>query len=66
MLSKQALYLLVPLAPLLGAAIAGLFGWAIGRRASHWVTILLMVVSTLGAAAVFMDVWHGGGDNVSV
>ena len=52
----QVLYLVVPLAPLLGAVIAGLFGWAIGRRAAHWITILLMIVSTLAAGTVFHDV----------
>ena len=52
----QVLYLVVPLAPLLGAVIAGLFGWAIGRRAAHWITILLMIVSTLAAGTVFLDV----------
>ncbi len=52
----QLLYLIVPLAPLAGALIAGLFGWAIGRRGAHWVTILLMVVSTLASAVVFLDV----------
>ena len=39
-MTMQALYLIVPLAPLVGAIVAGLFGWAIGRRGAHWVTIL--------------------------
>jgi NADH-quinone oxidoreductase subunit L len=30
----------VPLAPLAGALIAGLFGKAVGRRGAHTVTIL--------------------------
>jgi NADH-quinone oxidoreductase subunit L len=62
----QFLYLVVPLAPLVGALAAGLFGWAIGRRGAHWVTILLMVVSTVGSAVVFADVLDGGTDNVTV
>jgi NADH-quinone oxidoreductase subunit L len=55
----QLLCLVVALAPLAGALVAGLAGWAIGRRASHWVTILLMVVSTVAAGLVFVDVLDG-------
>jgi NADH-quinone oxidoreductase subunit L len=55
----QWLYLIVPLAPLAGAVVAGLFGQAIGRRGAHWVTIAGMLVSTLAAAAVFRDVLDG-------
>jgi len=56
MTTMQKLYLLIPLAPLAGAIIAGLFGWVIGRRASHWVTILGMIVCTIGSAVVYADV----------
>ncbi len=56
----QKLYLVIPLAPLLGALIAGLFGWAIGRVWSHRVTIGLMIVATAGAFVVFFDVLHNG------
>jgi NADH-quinone oxidoreductase subunit L len=66
MTKMQTLYLVVPLAPLAGALIAGLFGWAIGRRAAHWTTILLMIVSTLAAGAVFLDVLAGNTYNGSV
>jgi NADH-quinone oxidoreductase subunit L len=62
----ELLYLTVALAPLVGAIITGLWGWAIGRRASHWVTILLMVVSTIGAAVVFVDVLNGNTYNGTV
>jgi NADH-quinone oxidoreductase subunit L len=51
----QTLYLTVPLAPLAGSLIAGLFGWAIGRRAAHWITIIGMVIATIAAAMVFND-----------
>jgi len=37
--SMQNIYLAIPLAPLFGAIVAGLFGWKIGRTASHVVTI---------------------------
>ena len=66
MTRMQALYLLIPLAPLAGALIAGLFGRAIGRRAAHSVTILLMAVSTIAAAVVFFEVLGGRTENVSV
>jgi NADH-quinone oxidoreductase subunit L len=56
----QKLYLLIPLAPLAGAIIAGLFGHAIGRAWSHRVTIGLMIVSTLAAFVVFFDVLKNG------
>ena len=55
----QLLYLVVPLAPLAGALIAGLFGQVIGRRGAHRVTIAGMLVSTAAAAAVFADVLNG-------
>ncbi len=55
----QWLHLIVPLAPLVGAVVAGLFGQAIGRRGAHGVTIAGMLVSTVAAAAVFRDVLDG-------
>ena len=55
----KALYLIVPLAPLAGALIAGLFGRLIGRRAAHVVTIAGMVVSVVASFLVFRDVWAG-------
>jgi NADH-quinone oxidoreductase subunit L len=65
-MSMQTLYLIVPLAPLFGALIAGLFGWAIGRRATHWITILCMTVCTIASAVVFRDVLNGNTYNGSV
>jgi NADH-quinone oxidoreductase subunit L len=59
MTRMQFLYLVVPLAPLIGAVIAGLFGHVIGRRGAHAVTILGMVVCTVVSAIVFMDVLRG-------
>ena len=53
------LLLIVPFAPLLGAIIAGLFGRAIGRNASHRITIALMIVSCVGAMLVLRDVMNG-------
>jgi NADH-quinone oxidoreductase subunit L len=59
MTEMQKLYLLVPLAPLAGAIIAGLFGKAIGRRAAHTVTILGMVVCLVTAFLIYRDVMGG-------
>jgi len=55
----QLIYLIVPLAPLAGALIAGLFGHAVGRFGAHRITILGMIVSTLASAIVFWDVLNG-------
>ena len=41
----KSLYLLIALAPLAGSIIAGLFGWAIGRRAAHVATIAGVALS---------------------
>jgi len=59
MTAMQKLYLLVPLAPLAGAIVSGLFGWAIGRRAAHVVTILGMIVCLAASIAVYQDVMAG-------
>ena len=53
--------LIVPLAPLAGALLAGVFGTAlggnlIGRRASHGLTILGVLVSFLLSASILRDV----------
>jgi NADH-quinone oxidoreductase subunit L len=55
----QTLYLVIPLAPLAGAIVAGLFAGMVGRRGAHWATIAGMVVSTVAAAVVFFDVLQG-------
>ncbi|MBD3610687.1 MAG: NADH-quinone oxidoreductase subunit L [Gammaproteobacteria bacterium] len=47
------IYLTIVLAPLIGAVIAGLFGKAIGRTATHRITILAMAISTILSAYVF-------------
>ena len=66
MTDMQKLYLLVPLAPLLGAAIVGFFGWLIGRRAAHCITILLMLLSFVVAVYIFLDVRDGNTFNGTV
>ncbi|MCL4470990.1 MAG: NADH-quinone oxidoreductase subunit L [Gammaproteobacteria bacterium] len=66
MTEMQKLYLLVPLAPLAGALIAGLFGRMIGRSASHWVTILSVAISFIASVVIFRDVLAGHTFNGSV
>ena len=65
-MDMQTLYLIVPLAPLAGAIVAGLFGWAIGRSGAHRVTIAGMVVSTAASAVVFLDMLDGNNYNGTV
>ncbi len=60
MMSMQYLYLLVPVAPLVGAIAAGLFGRRLGRAWSHRVTIVMMAVSFFASLAIFRDVVYGG------
>ncbi len=55
----QSYYLLVPLAPLLGAIVAGLFGRLLGRRMTHRVTIALVGVSLFASLKIFQDVMAG-------
>ena len=66
MTSMQQLYLLVPLAPLAGALIAGLGGRAIGRAGAHWAAILGVTVSFVASVAIFFDVLNGNIFNGSV
>jgi NADH-quinone oxidoreductase subunit L len=66
MTEMQKLYLFVPLAPLAGALIAGLFGRLIGRAWSHRVTIGLMLMCVAASVTVFMDVLKGNVFNGTV
>ena len=59
MSNMQNLYLLVPLAPLLGAIAAGLFGKVLGRTWSHRITILMVAVSFIASLVIFQDVLAG-------
>ncbi|MEQ1775481.1 MAG: NADH-quinone oxidoreductase subunit L [Burkholderiales bacterium] len=59
MTAMQKLYLLVPLAPLFGAIAAGLCGWALSRRATHWITIICMIICTIASVLVYQDVMQG-------
>ncbi|WP_455226906.1 NADH-quinone oxidoreductase subunit L [Lautropia mirabilis] len=52
-------YLLVPFAPLVGAMVAGFAGQAIGKKATHRVAILGVLVSLLASLWVMHDVSQG-------
>jgi len=58
-MDMQTLYLIVPLAPLIGAIVAGLFGRLIGRTGAHVVTIAGVAVSFIASWLVFQDVRAG-------
>jgi NADH-quinone oxidoreductase subunit L len=60
------LYLLVPLAPLAGAIVAGLFGKRIGRAGAHWVAIAGVAVSFAASCVIFAHVLDGTVFNGSV
>ena len=60
---NENLLLAIPLAPLAGSLIAGLFGKAVGRKGSHRVTILGVMISFVLSAIVFFDVMNGASFN---
>lgn len=53
---SQNLLLTVPLAPLAGAIVAGFFGKTVGRRGSHMVTILGVLVAFIISAMTLYSV----------
>ena len=55
----KTLYLLVPLAPLLGAVLAGFFGSILGRAGAHIVTIAGVALSFVLSVIIFQDVQAG-------
>ena len=58
----ENLYLAIPLAPLVGSIIAGLFGGRIGRAGAHWVTILGVAVAFILSVIAYKHVvWDGAG-----
>jgi NADH-quinone oxidoreductase subunit L len=62
----KALYVIVALAPLAGAIVAGLFGRAVGRAGAHWATILSVLVSFVCSCIVLVDVLNGNAFNGNV
>ncbi|HEY9281634.1 MAG TPA: NADH-quinone oxidoreductase subunit L [Eoetvoesiella sp.] len=63
-MNSTSLYLVIALAPLVGALLAGLFGTGflgrqIGRRASHCITIFGVLISFVGSVVVLRQVLGG-------
>jgi len=63
---NENLLLVIALAPLAGSLIAGLFGWKIGRKASHRVTILSVMISFVLSCVVLLDVMQGASFNATI
>ncbi|MBI2801893.1 MAG: NADH-quinone oxidoreductase subunit L [Gammaproteobacteria bacterium] len=60
------LCLLIVLAPLAAAVVAGLLGRALGRSAAHWVTILGVGLSFVLSCVVFRQIVFGGAPVLNV
>ncbi len=58
-MEMQKLYLLVPLAPLVGAMIAGLFCRVIPRWVAHTATIAGVAIAFIASVVIFRDVQAG-------
>ncbi len=58
-MEMQKLYLLVPLAPLIGAMIAGLFCRVIPRWVAHTATIAGVAIAFVASVIIFKDVQAG-------
>jgi NADH-quinone oxidoreductase subunit L len=61
-------YLIIVLAPLAAAIVAGLFGKQIGRAGSHWITIVAVGLSCVLSLLVLKNMFWGGAgaENISV
>jgi NADH-quinone oxidoreductase subunit L len=68
MASLKTILILIPLLPLIAAAVAGLLRQPIGRAGSHWVAILGVAVSfVLSAWVLYLQVYENlGTQNISV
>ncbi len=55
----KLLYLIVPLAPLFGAIIAGLFSKAVGRAGAHTLTILGVAISFVASVIILLQTMDG-------
>ena len=65
-MTMQALYLLVPMAPLVAAVVVGLFGPRMPRAMSHWLTIVAVGIAFVASIFVFRDVLAGNTFNGDV
>src|SRR5438309_8191003 len=58
-MSTLSIYLLIPLAPLVGSILVGLWGPRLGRSVSHSICIAGVAIATLASAWVLRDVLAG-------
>jgi NADH-quinone oxidoreductase subunit L len=67
-MSLKTILILIPLLPLLAAAVAGLLRNQVGRAGSHWVTILGVAISfALSVYVLYLQMYQGlGTQNISV
>ncbi|MDR1854659.1 MAG: NADH-quinone oxidoreductase subunit L [Azoarcus sp.] len=65
-MDMKSLYLLVPLAPLAGALISGLFGKLIGRTGAHVVAIAGVLVAFVASVLIYQDVQAGNTFNGAI
>ena len=63
---SQATLLVVPLAPLVGAIAAGLFGKVTGRRGAHWVTCTGVGISLVISVQTLLAVINGAHFNATL
>jgi len=57
---SPAMLCAIPLAPLVGAIVAGLFGKTVGRAGAHVITILGVTIAFVLSLVAFFGVLHGG------
>ncbi|AKJ28438.1 NADH-quinone oxidoreductase subunit L [Caldimonas brevitalea] len=63
---SQNMLVAVPLAPLVGAIVAGLFGKAVGRRGAHTITILGVFIAFVLSALTLNAVVDGARFNATI
>jgi len=63
---NPTLLTIVPLAPLVGAVAAGLFGKTIGRRGAHWITCIGVAISLVISIQTLLAVLDGARYNATV
>ncbi len=59
-MTEMPLYLTIILSPLVAATIVGLFGFALGKKVSHTLTILGVLISTIGSYCLLNQVMNHG------
>lgn len=63
---SPTLLTIVPLAPLVGAVVAGLFGKTIGRRGAHWITCIGVAISLVISIQTLLAVLDGARFNATI